>query len=156
MDHNSFTNFTWANAYQDGTQVATGILNQWSIFAPTLLLKNNLNDVFQVFRNNIYFGNNNTGIFLVNCSFNSDGATNDNLGFKIIYSYDGVPAENSICKWNSKGGNTWSINHSVVIKVDQAVYDTSKFGSLLIYTTNFTDSTNFNISNLNINIMRLL
>jgi len=156
MDHNSFTNFTWANAYQDGTQVATGTLNQWSIFAPSLTLKNNPNDVFQVFRNNIYFGNNNTGIFLVNCSFNSDGATNSDLGFKIIYSYDGVPSENSICKWNSKGGSTWSINHSVVIKIDQAVYDTSKFGKLLIYTNNFTNSTNFNISNLNINIMRLL
>jgi len=158
MDHNSFTNFTWANAYQTGSQVATGNLNTWTIFAPTISLNNNPNNIFQVYRNNIYFGNNNTGKFLVNCSFNSDGATNDNLGFKILYSYSGTVIENSICKWNSKGGNTWSVNHSVVIDVDQARFEDPafKFGELLIYTTNFTDSANFNISNLNINIMRLL
>ena len=110
-----------------------------------------------VFRNNIYFGNNNTGIFLVNCSFNSDGATNSDLGFKILYNFGGTNTENSICKWNSKGGSTWSINHSVVIKVDQAKFGTGiNDGELLIYTNNFTNSTNFNISNLNINIMRLL
>jgi hypothetical protein len=155
MDHNSFSNFTWTNSYQDADITATGTLNTWvqlSLINTSLTF--NKDDVFFMYRDEIFFGNNNTGIFLVNCSFNSDGATNDDLGLKISYVSQSVEYDSSICKWNSKGGNTWSINHSAILHVDKKASLTD--GMVRFYTINYTDTINFNISNLNINIIRLL
>ena len=161
MDHNSFKNFSWTNSYQDADIPATGLMLG---FVNLELINTSLNntypfdpadfkETFFMDREEIYFGKENKGIFLVNCSFNSENADNDDLGLRISYFRDTTSVDISICKWNSKGGNLWSINHSAILSVETA---SETDGVIRFATTNYSSDTNFDISNFNVNIIRLL
>ena len=96
----------------------------------------------------------NYGVYLLNVSFNSKGATNKNLAMAFNVENDGANTKSTIFQWNSKGGNIWSLNHSAIMPISGA--SSLDKGLITLVFKNSEDTVNFTVFNLCVTFIKLM